>query len=158
MFLPFSHFWVCLGFVALCGHFDPRLYRHLILNFFGQNFKSFRNSVFRLSNPTNIKFTIFESRFRAIAVTNINFLAIFRTFRYFWLLGYFCLRLYWWQILNIFGQNFKICQNWVFSLSNPLDQKLLSFYTLKITWNDIFMIFWPFLTFSIFWVFLDFGS
>ena len=158
MFLPFSHFWVCLGLVALCSHFDPRLYRNLILNFLGQNFQSFRNSVFRLSNPTNIKFTIFKSRFSAIAGTNINLLAIFWTIRYFWLLGYFCLRLYWWQILNIFGQNFKICQNWVFSLSNPLDQKLLSFYTLKITWNDIFMIFWPFLTFSIFWVFPDFGS
>ena len=136
MFLLFSHFWVCLGFVAICCHFDPRLCRHLILNFYGQNFKSFRNSAFRLSN-----------------LTNINFLAIFRIFKYFWLLGYFCLRLYWWQILNIFGQNFKICQNWVFSLSNPLDQKLLSFYTLKITWNDIIMIFWPFLTLSIFLVF-----
>ena len=155
MFLPFSHFWVCLGFVALCSHFDPRLYRHLILNFFGPNFKSFRNSVFRLSNPTNIKFTIFESRFRAIAVTNINFLAIFRNFKYFWLLGYFCLRLYWWQILNIFGQNFKICQNWVFSLSNPLDQKLLSFYTFK---NYMEWHFQDFLTFSIFWDFPDFGS
>ena len=84
LLLPFGHFsqfWVFLAFWAILG-LDYTGY--WFWDIFGQNFKICQHSVFWLSTPSpsppNIKFIIVESRFRAIAVKNNNFLSIFWTF------------------------------------------------------------------------------
>ena len=122
MFLPFSHFWVCLGFWAILGLDYTGYWFGIFLaniskfvqiqlgyrgygfwDFLVQNFKIWPNSVFWISTPPpNIKFIILESRLEGYAVTIIKILTIFSTFGFFGLLGYSGLRLYWLLILRFF--------------------------------------------------------
>ena len=91
--LGFLGFWAILGLDYIGFWF---------WEFFGQNFKICRNLALWLPTPTNLKFFIVESCLEGYAFTNINFLAIFRNFEYFGLLGYFGPRLYRLLILRFF--------------------------------------------------------
>ena len=119
-FWPFSTLLGFLGFWAILG-LDYTGY--WFWDFLGQNFKICRNSVFWLSTPPNIKFIIVESRLEGYVVTNIIFLAIYRAFGFFGLLGYFGPRLYRLLILRIFWSKFQNLSKFSALVANPTNLK-----------------------------------
>ena len=99
IFWPFI---VLLGFLGFWAILGLDYIGFWCWEFFGQNFKICRNLALWLPTPTNLKFFIVESFLEGYAFTNINFLAIFRNFKYFGLLGYMGPRLYRLLILRFF--------------------------------------------------------
>ena len=70
-----------------------------------------------------MKFIIVESHLEGYVVTNIMFLAIYRAFGFFGLLGYFGPRLYRLLILRIFWSKFQNLSQFSALVANPTNLK-----------------------------------